>query len=109
MGWFLAALPWGTIVKEAAALLKHANDLRSVRQAPVTAAPPLDADALRDRIDQLEQQQRADAELMQHLAAELATIARAAQATEVRLRWITLLSAVAVGAAVFGAVVAWLR
>ncbi len=110
MGWLaLAALPWGTIVKEAATLLKQANDLRSVRQSPVTAAPSLDADVLRQRLAQLEQQQRADAELMQQLAAEIAAIAVAAHATEVRVRWAFLLAILAVGVAVLAATVAWLR
>ena len=108
MGW-LALVPWGAIVKEAAALLKQANDLRSVRQAPVAAASSMDAGLVGQRIAQLEQQQRADAELMQRLAAEITAIAAAAQATEVRARRAFLLALAAVGVAVLSATVAWLR
>lgn len=106
MGW-LALVPWGTIVKEAAALLKQASDLRSVRQTPVAAAPSLDASVVSQRIAQLEQQQRADAELMQQLAAEITAIAAAAQATEVRARRAFLLGLAAVGVAVLTAMLVW--
>jgi hypothetical protein len=108
MGW-LALLPWGTIVKEAAALLKQANDLRSVRQAPVAVAPSTDATVVGQRIAQLEQQQRADAELMQQLAAEITAIAAAAQATEVRARRAFLLALAALGVAVLATILVWLR
>ena len=108
MGW-LALVPWGTIVKEAAALFTQASDLRSVRQAPTTAAPSIGADLVGQRIAQLEQQQRADAELMQQLAAEITAIATAAQATEVRARRAFLLALAAVGVAVLSAILVWLR
>ena len=108
MGW-LALVPWGTIVREATALLTKASDQRSVRQAQVAGRPPMNADLVGQRMAQLEQQQRADAELMQQLAAEIAAIAAAAQATEVRARRAFLLALAAVGVAVLTAIVVWLR
>jgi hypothetical protein len=97
----LARLPWATILTETAALLKQANDLRASRtRAPV--APPVsnDVEALRQRVAELDQQQRADAEIMQRLATEVATIAAAAEATAARARqaYLLAIAGVAIGA-----------
>jgi hypothetical protein len=108
MCW-LALVPWGSIVKEAAALLKKSSDQRSIRQAQLAGGPAMNADLVGQRVAQLEQQQRADAELMQQLAAEMAAIAAAAEATEVRARRAFLLALAAVGVAVLTAIVVWLR
>jgi hypothetical protein len=89
----LARLPWATILTETAALLKQANDLRASRtSAPVATSPPNDIEALRQRIAELEQQQHADAEIIQRLASEVATIAAAAEATAARVRQAYLLA-----------------
>jgi hypothetical protein len=111
MGWLtLAALPWGTILKEAGALLKQANELRtsSGRQPPATP-PSSDIHALRQRVAELEQQQRADAEVMQRLATQSEAVAVAAQATAVKVRQAYLLALAGIGVGVLAAILALLR
>ena len=106
----LARLPWATILTETAALLKQANDVRASRKKAVDAAPiSSDIEALRQRLSELDQQQRADAELIQRLAAEIATIAAAAEATAARVRQAYLLAIGGIAFGVLAMLVAWFR
>jgi hypothetical protein len=106
----LARLPWATILKETAALLSQANDLRASRkQAPDAALVSTDVEALRLRLAELDQQQRADAELIQKLATEIGAIAAAAQATAARLRQVYLLAIVGIAFGLLATLVAWFR
>jgi hypothetical protein len=106
----LARLPWGTILEGTAALLKRANDLRDARAEPRVVSPPSsDVDTLRQRLADLEKQQRADAEMIQQLASEIATIAAAAEATAAKARYASLIAIAGLSVAVLAAAVAWLR
>ena len=106
----LVKLPWATILKETAALLKRANDLRASRVQPAAAvAASGDIEALRQRLAELEKQQRADAEMIQQLATEIATIAAAAEATAARVRQSYGLAIVGVAFGVLATLVAWFR
>ena len=105
----LSRLPWATILTETAALLKQAKNLRDARaEGP---APPAsnDIDALRHRIAELEQQQRADAEIIQQLATEVARIAAAAEVTAARARQAYLIAIAAVVLGVVATVIAFWR
>lgn len=105
----LAELPWGTIVKQAAVLLKAANQLRAHSEQPVVTKGASDIDALRQRVAELEEHQRANAQLLQQLADETAALAVAAQATAVRAKQAFVLAIVGVGVGVAAMVLAWLR
>jgi hypothetical protein len=106
----LARLPWGTILEGTAALLKRANDLRVSRTEPPVAAPPAsDVEALRQRVAEFEKQQRADAELIQQLATEIAAIAAAAHATAARARRAYLLALAGLALGLVGTLLAWFR
>jgi hypothetical protein len=109
--WFaLAELPWGTILKQAAALLKQANQLRTSSRPPsATPSASSDIDVLRQKIVELEQQQREDAELMQQLANQIAAVAVAAQATAVNVRRALLLAIAGVVLAIAAMLLAWIR
>lgn len=110
----LARLPWGTILTETATLLKRANDLRASRDETAAASAAAAAasgsvEGLRKRIEELEKQQRADTEIIQQLAAEIARVATAAEETSTRLRQAYLLAVAALVVSTVATLVAWLR
>jgi hypothetical protein len=106
----LARLPWAAILTETAALLKRARDLRNSRMQPVVIVPASnDIEALGQRLAELEKQQRADADMIQQLATELATIAAAAEGTAAKVRQAYLLAIVGIAFGVLATLVAWFR
>jgi hypothetical protein len=107
---FLATLPWAAILTETAALLKRAKDLRDSRIQPAVILPASnDIEALRQRLAELEKQQRAEADMIQQLATEIATIAAAAETTAARLRQAYLLAIVGIAFGVLAMLLAWFR
>lgn len=64
---------------------------------------------LRQRIEELEQRDRATAELLKQLADQTGALAVAAQATASKARQTFVLAIVAVTLAVFALLVVWLR
>ena len=106
---FLARLPWTAILTETAVLLKRANDLRESRIQPAVTPAANDIEALRQRLAELEKQQRADAELIQQLATEIATIAAAAETTAARLQQAYLLAIVGIAFGMLATLLAWFR
>ena len=106
---FLARLPWAAILSDAAVLLKRANDLRDSRIQPAVTPASNDIEALRQRLAELEKQQRADAEMIQQLATEIATIAAAAETTAARLRQAYLLAIAGIAFGVLATLLAWFR
>jgi hypothetical protein len=108
----LAQLPWGTIVKQGAAVLAAANELRARTQQPppsVATQASSDVDVLRKRIEELEQRDRATAELMKQLADQTSALAVAAQATAIKARQAFVLAIVGVTLGVAALLVVWLR
>jgi len=106
----LAQLPWGTILKQASALLATANDLRAQTQRHRDVAPASnDVAVLRKRIEELEQHDRASAELIKQLADETSALAVAAQATALKARQAFVLAIAAVALGIAGLLLAWLR
>jgi septal ring factor EnvC (AmiA/AmiB activator) len=106
---FLTRLPWAAILTETAVLLKRANDLRDSRIRPAVTPASNDIEALRQRLAELEKQQHADAEMIQQLATEIATIAAAAETTAATLRQAYLLAIVGIAFGVLATLLAWFR
>jgi hypothetical protein len=106
----LARLPWLTILTEAGALLKRAKDLRDSRIQPAAVIPASnDIEALRQRLAELEKQQRADAELIEQLATEIAAIAAAAETTAARVWQAYLVAIIGIAFSVLATLLAWFR
>jgi hypothetical protein len=108
----LAQLPWGTIVKQGAAVLAAANELRARTQQPpptIVTSASNDADVLRRRIEELEQRDRSTAELLKQLADQTGALAVAAHATAGKARQAFVLAIVAATLGVAALLVVWLR
>ena len=106
---FLATLPWAAILREAAVLVKQANDLRDSRIQPVVTPAATEVGALRQRLAELEKQQRADMEMIHQLATQITTIAAAAETTAARLRQAYLLAIAGIAFGVLATLLAWFR
>lgn len=99
IGWLtvLKALPWKTILTQAPTVVDAANRLLS--QTRRRQAPPggqTDLESLVERIEALEEHDRADAAVMKELAQEAAALARASQVMAVRVRVALALGVVAI-------------
>ena len=82
----MAGIPWATIIKSAPALLAAADALLlQTRRRNVTEVSG-DLNALRQRVAELDEQQRASAELVKQLAAQVSAMAQAAQGSAAILR-----------------------
>jgi hypothetical protein len=90
-------------------LVKQANDLRNSRVQPAVTPASNEIEALRQRLAQLEKHQRAEAEMIQQLAAQITTIAAAAETTAARLRQAYLLAIVGIAFGVLATLLAWFR
>lgn len=83
----LTRLPWGAILKESAFLLTAANELRTrSRRITTETGVATTLEAVRRRLDELEQRERATAELLTQLVEQAASVAAAAEATAVKAR-----------------------
>lgn len=99
IGWLTAlkALPWGTILSQAPTVVDAANRLLSqTRRRPPPSGSTGQLDALLQRIEALEEHDRADAAVLKQLAEEAAALARASQVMAMRMRLVLLLSIVAI-------------
>jgi hypothetical protein len=110
-GWLaLTQLPWGTILRQAAAALATANELRAQSQRqPGDTSASSDIEVLRRRIDDLEQHERATADLIKLLADQTSALAVAAQATAVKARQAFVIAIAAVTVSVAALLFVWLR
>lgn len=105
----LKAIPWATILRRTAVVLAAADALRaSSRQQRATMATS-DLESLRQRIEGLEKQQHANAELVKQLADQTRAIAVGAQTTAAKTRQAFVLVIGALTLAVVALLVAWLR
>jgi hypothetical protein len=94
----MPSIPWGTILKNAPAILAAADALLvQTRRRAATTEVAGDVNVLRRRVAELEEQQRASAELVRQLADQLNAMTQAAEQSASRLR-------VAYGFAILGTV-----
>ncbi|HET9663048.1 MAG TPA: hypothetical protein VFP00_02385 [Burkholderiales bacterium] len=99
IGWLtvLKALPWKTIISQAPTVVDAANRLLSqTRRKPPAPGSQSDFGTLVERIDALEEHDRADAAVMKQLAEEVAALARASQVIAVRMRLVLVLGVIAI-------------
>lgn len=105
----LTALPWATILKRATVVIAAADALRAHSRQRGDAQASNDLDALRKLVSELEQHQRANAELAKQLAEQTSALAVAARETAVRTRQAFILALVGCVLALVAILIAWLR
>lgn len=105
----LTALPWATILKRATVVIAAADALRAHSRQRADAQSSNDLDALRKLVSELEQHQRANAELAKQLAEQTSALAVAARETAVRTRQAFILALVGCVLALVAILIAWLR
>ncbi|HEX6063048.1 MAG TPA: hypothetical protein VFZ04_02455 [Longimicrobiales bacterium] len=99
VGWLtvLKALPWKTILSQAPTVVDAANRLLSqTRRRQSEPGSRNDLAALIERIEALEEHDRADAAVMKQLAEEVAQLARASQVVAMRARLVLFLAVVSI-------------
>ena len=98
IGWLtvLKALPWRTILNQAPTVVDAANRLLTqARRKRADGGSQDTVHTLLERIEALEEHDRADAAVMKQLAEELAALARASQVIALRMRILLFLSLMA--------------
>jgi hypothetical protein len=93
--WLVAlrAVPWGTIIANAPAILRSADALRArTPTAPESASPP-DLKALGDRLSALERRDRDSVDVIAQLTGQVAALTTAVEVLEARARWLLVMSA----------------
>ncbi|RYF06430.1 MAG: hypothetical protein EOO31_09905 [Comamonadaceae bacterium] len=115
VGWMTALklVPWGDVIEATPQIMQAARKLLGSTQKPATASAPLGAGgppvdpvhALQQRVDQLGEEQRASAVLIQSLAEQNAQLVRAVDALRVRSQRLVL-GATALGVVTVG-LLAW--
>lgn len=99
VGWLtvLKALPWKTILSQAPTVVDAANRLLSqTRRRQSEPGTQNDVAALIERIEALEEHDRADAAVMKQLAEEVATLARASQVVAMRARLVLFVAIISI-------------
>jgi hypothetical protein len=97
--WSLAlrAIPWGALIAEAPTLARAAESLLArTKTRPPDDAPAAGLAPILARLDALEQQTRAHAELVTHLTQQTAALTTATEVLAARLRWLLGLGIAAV-------------
>lgn len=107
----LKSIPWGTIVSNAPSIVRSAETLlsRSRRREPDPVVTS-EIQTLARALAELEERNRATAELLTGVTAQMTALATATEVLEARLRWLFVMagvSAVVAIAAVVIAVLAW--
>jgi len=106
----LTAIPWPLILKQGPALLQAADALLATsRRAVGGVSAANDAEALRQRVAALEDQQQAFATLVKELTDHLNAVTIAAQASALRVRQSLIVGGVGVVLGLAGCLLAFLR
>ena len=103
-------IPWATILKNAPALLGAADALLAqTRQRSAATEITGDVNVLRRRVAEIDQQQRASAELVRQLADQVNAMAAAAEQSAARLRIAYALAITGTVLGIAGCLIGWLR
>jgi hypothetical protein len=107
MALWLKAIPWGTIIRNAPTLLAAADALlANSRGRP--ASPLTDEQGLRQRVDQIEELQRTNADVVKQLADQVGALTAAAEVDASRTRLALILAVIATVLGVVACLLAWL-
>jgi hypothetical protein len=84
--------PWTIILKQAPMLISAAETLLASSRRSAAASAATDAQAVRQRLEDIETHQQANAEVVRQLTEQVSALAQAAQATAERLRMALILA-----------------
>jgi hypothetical protein len=94
----LRAIPWATLLAQAPAIAKAADALLSGTRSRKTSAPGVDQlRSLVDRVEALENHDRADAELIKQITEQVGALTTATKVLAARQRWLVLIGLVSLG------------
>ncbi len=105
----LSALPWGTILKQAPAILAVAKGLQAgMGKGPPPLRPDADLPALRQRIGELESVQQEHARVLSQLAEHVSGLPAAIEAARQQGQRAMLTGAAGLGVGLVALLLAWL-
>ena len=109
MALWLKAIPWATLLRQAPTILAAADALlaNSRRRTPPPAAAPGDQ-GLVQRLEQIEELQRTNADVVKQLADQVGALTAAADVDAARTRLALMLGGAGVLLGAAGLLVAWL-
>ena len=105
---WLKAIPWSTLLRQAPTILAAADALLASSRRHAPPAEPTVDQALVQRLEQLEELQRTNADVVKQLAEQVGALTAAAQVDAARTRLALTLGAVGVALGVAAMLVAWL-
>src|SRR5688572_14061579 len=107
---WLRAIPWGTLLRQAPTILAAADALLvNSRRRGQPPAPASGDQALGQRLDQIEELQRTNADVVKQLADQVGALTAAAEVDAARTRLALMLGGVGVVLGAAAVIVAWLR
>jgi len=103
----LKVVPWGTLLAGAPALARAADSLlNGAKSRRGDLASASDVQSLAARVAFLEEQDRADAEMLKQVADQMFALTTASEVLAARLRWLLVVAVVALGLSVLAVAVA---
>jgi hypothetical protein len=103
----LRAIPWAALLAKAPEIARAADALLSgTRSRKATGATVDQLRNLTDRIEALENHDRADAELLKQVTDQVGALTTATEVLAARQRWLLAIGALALGLAVLAVVLA---
>ena len=109
MALWLKAIPWSMLLRQAPTILAAADALlASSRRHPQPPAAASGDQALAQRLEQIEELQRTNADVVKQLADQMGALTAAAQVDAARTRLALTLGAVGVLLGAAAMLVAWL-
>ncbi len=101
----LRAIPWAALLAKAPDIARAADALlSSTRSRKATTDAGDQLRSLTDRIDALENHDRANAELLKHITEQVGALTTATEVVAARQRWLLAIGVVALGLAILAIV-----
>jgi hypothetical protein len=105
----LKAIPWGTILANAPAIVRSTDALRSRARGRPDTRPAHDLQSLADRIAALEQRDGESAEVITQLTAQVEALTTAGEVLDARARWLLVIAIAALAVAVLAVIAMLVR
>lgn len=108
MALWLKAIPWGMLLRQAPTILAAADALLASSRRRTEPPASTDGQALRQRLEQIEELQRTNADVVKQLADQVGALTAAAEVDAARTRLALMLGALGVILGAAALLVAWL-
>jgi hypothetical protein len=104
----LRAIPWAVLLTKAPEIAKAADTMLSgTRSQKATSAAVDQLRGLTDRIEVLENQNRAHAELLKQITDQVGALTTATEVLAARQRWLLAIGILSLGLAILAVVLTW--